>query len=131
MSAQPLILAVIPELMFQSRVREQARVLNFQIYVADTMDEAASGLDALPDLVVVDLHGTGLDTSLLISQAKSRGIAVLAFGKHTEAGVLREARDAGCDAVVVRSKFIEEMAELLREHAQLRHTRTTKSTDSR
>ena len=34
------ILAVIPDLMFQSRVREQAQALGFEITIADTMDEA-------------------------------------------------------------------------------------------
>lgn len=126
MSERPLILAVIPDLMFQSRVREQARALDFRIEIADTMEEAASGLDASPDLVVLDLHAAGIDTKKVIAHAKARVVPVLAFGRHTETGVLREAREAGCDAVVVRSTFVEDLPQLLREHI-----RTETSTDPR
>ena len=40
MSERTTILAVIPDLMFQSRVHEQAQALGFEITTADTMDEA-------------------------------------------------------------------------------------------
>ncbi len=118
MSDRPLILAVIPDLMFQSRVREQARALDFRIEVVDTMEEAASSLDGSPDLVVLDLHAIGIDTQKVIAHAKKRNVPVLAFGRHTETGVLREAREAGCDAVVVRSTFVEDLPQLLREHVR-------------
>ena len=118
MSERPLILAVIPDLMFQSRVREQARALDFRVEVADTMEEAVSGLNASPELVVLDLHAMGIDTKQVIAQAKKHNVPVLAFGRHTETAVLRDAREAGCDAVVVRSTFVEELPQLLRKHAR-------------
>ena len=114
---RPRVLAVIPDLMFQSRVREQAEALDYDLTVADSMDDATRGLEALPPLLVIDLHAAGIDTSQVIRDAKGQGTRVLAFGRHTEAAVLREARDAGADAVVVRSTFVEEMPQLLREHA--------------
>ncbi len=118
MNERPLILAVIPDLMFQSRVREQARALDLRIEVADTMDEAASGLDALPELVVLDLHAMGIDAQKVIADAKKRQVPVLAFGRHTEIDVLRAAREAGVAAVVVRSTFVEDLPQLLREHVR-------------
>lgn len=118
MSEQPRVLAAIPDLMFQSRVREQAEALGFAIAIADTMQEAAVGLDEEPNLLVVDLQGQGIDAGALISSAKERGVPVLAYGRHTEAPALRAAREAGANSVVVRSTFVEEMAQLLREHAR-------------
>ena len=112
------ILAVIPDLMFQSRVREQAQALGFEITIADTMDEAIEALERSPGLLVLDLHAMGIDTAALAADAKGRAVPVLAFGRHTETGVLRAAREAGCDAVVVRSTFVEELPQLLRELAR-------------
>ena len=112
------ILAVIPDLMFQSRVREQAQALGFEVATADTMDEAIQALERLPGLLVLDLHAMGIDTAALAADAKARAVPVLAFGRHTETGVLRAAREAGCDAVVVRSTFVEELPQLLRQLAR-------------
>ncbi|MCI0778016.1 MAG: hypothetical protein J4N95_07525, partial [Chloroflexi bacterium] len=98
MSERTTILAVIPDLMFQSRVREQAQALDFEITTADTMDEAIQALERSPGLLVLDLHAMGIDTTALAADAKARAVPVLAFGRHTETGVLRAAREAGCDA---------------------------------
>ena len=118
MSERTTILAVIPDLMFQSRVREQAQALGFEVTIADTMDEAIEALERSPNLLVLDLHATGIDTLALAADAKAHEVPVLAFGRHTETGVLRAAREAGCDAVVVRSTFVEELPQLLRELAK-------------
>ena len=112
------ILAVIPDLMFQSRVREQARALDFEIATVDTMSEATAALERSPALLVLDLQAMGIDTVTLVADAKAREVPVLAFGRHTERDVLRAARNAGCDTVVVRSTFVEEMPQLLRELAR-------------
>ena len=119
MSKRPRILAVIPDLMFQSRVREQAQALEFDVTVADEQEEAAAAIAGAPDLVVIDLHALGIDATALIRSAKaSPGIPVLAFGRHTETAVLQAAREAGADAVVVRSTFVEDLPQLLREHVR-------------
>ncbi len=118
MSDRPLIVAVIPDLMFQSRVREQARALDFDVTVADAQEEAAAAIAGAPDLVVLDLHAMGIETQKVIAHAKMRRVPVLAFGRHTETGVLRAAREAGAAAVVVRSTFVEDLPQLLREHVR-------------
>ena len=64
---------------------------------------------------MLDLHARALDWRAVTAAAKERSLAVLAFGRHTEAALLREARDAGCDRVVPRSQFVEEMPSLLAE----------------
>ena len=106
------IVAVVNDLMFQSRLQQQARALGYAFAVADD----AQSLDTItPDaaLVIVDLHVVGVDWRAAVSKAKERGLPVLAFGRHTEAALLREARDAGCDRVVPRSQLVEELPALL------------------
>jgi CheY-like chemotaxis protein len=116
------IIAVIDDLMFQSRLVEQARSLGYETRVADTPAALQSALADGGGLVVVDLHVRGLDWRDAVVAAKAAGLPVLAFGRHTEAALLREARDAGCDRVVPRSTFVEELPVLLAELARPRAT---------
>ncbi len=132
----PAILAVVSDLMFQSRLREQALALGYDFAAADTpaavrnalafrrqvekADNSAAlrkTLKSKPALVVVDLHVAGVDWRDAVMLAKERGVPVLAFGRHTEAQLLRSARDRGCDRVVPRSQLVEELAALIAELA--------------
>ena len=109
------ILAVITDLLFQSRLREQARALGYEIALADTAEAVDDLLDAAPALIVLDLHVEDLDWRSVVEAAKERRVPILAFGRHTEAQHLRSARDAGCDRVVPRSTFVEELPRLIEE----------------
>lgn len=109
------ILAVVSDLMFQSRLRNHARALGYELVVADTPASVRDGLERLPALLVLDLHVGGLDWRQAVEAAKAAGVPVLAFGRHTEARLLRSAREAGCGRVVPRSTFVEELPRLIEE----------------
>jgi CheY-like chemotaxis protein len=111
------IIAVVDDLMFQSRLVDQARALGYETRVADTPAALEAELAEGGGLVVVDLHARGVDWREAVARAKAAGLLVLAFGRHTEAALLREAREVGCDRVVPRSTFVEELASLLAELA--------------
>lgn len=107
------ILAVITDILFQSRVREHGSALGYGVVILDNYDELADSLAAKPDCLVLDLHATGIDWREAVAAAAKSGVPVLAFGRHTEAALLREARAAGCDRVVPRSSLVEELREML------------------
>jgi CheY-like chemotaxis protein len=110
----PTIVAVVNDLMFQSRLEQGARALGYTFAVAhDTRRIDAITQDAA--LVIVDLHVVGVDWRAAVSKVKERGLPVLAFGRHTEAALLRQAREAGCDRVVPRSQLVEELPALIGE----------------
>ena len=111
------ILAVVSDLMFQSRLQNQARALGYEIAFADTPEAARYGLDRSPALFVIDLNVIGVDWRQAVEAAKEGGVPVLAFGPHTEAQLLHAARQAGCGHVVPRSTFVEELPRLLEELA--------------
>ena len=115
--APPTILAVITDLMFQSRLREQAQALGYTFAVADTPETLDAALDAAPALVVLDLEIVDVDWGIVVKATKERHVPILAFGRHTRAQQLRSARDAGCDRVVPRSTFVEELPQLIAELA--------------
>jgi len=114
-----IILVIITDLMFQSRVQEQARAQGYNVVVAESTDAAYSAIATRPSIVVLDLHADGIDWRGAVALAKERRVPVLAFGRHTEAQLLRSAREAGCDRVVPRSTFVEELPQLILELAVL------------
>lgn len=109
------VVAAIDDLLFHSRVVEGARALGYQVAVADG-DSALE--DALADgaaLVIIDLDAHGIDWRRAVERARERGVPVLAYGRHTEASLLRQAREAGCARVVPRSMLVAELGGLIRE----------------
>jgi CheY-like chemotaxis protein len=107
------ILGVITDVLFQSRLRAQGAALGYNVVMIDAYDALSDSLAAKPDCLVLDLHVTGIDWREAVAAAAESGVPVLAFGRHTEAGLLRAARAAGCDSVVPRSAFVEKLREML------------------
>ena len=112
MSAQ-IVLIVVTDLMFQARIADAVRALGAEPRTIESADALAAGLDGGAAAAVVDLHERSLDGLAAVRTASAAGARVLAFGRHTEPGLLRDARDAGATIVVPRSQFVDELADLL------------------
>jgi DNA-binding NarL/FixJ family response regulator len=104
------------DMMFTSRVTGTARDLGFEIKVARSQD----GIEALirsqpPAAVIVDLANPGLNLPVLLATLKAANLAstMVAYGSHVDAETLKQARQAGCDAVLPRSQFAERLPDLL------------------
>lgn len=108
-------LVAVPDLMFQPRIEAVLRSMGFETAIADSAVSARDELARRPALVVVDIDAKGLDTEAVIRGAKQMKAQVIAFGRHTEPGALRAARNAGADRSVPRSQLVEELPELVRE----------------
>jgi DNA-binding NarL/FixJ family response regulator len=105
------------DLIFISKVAGAAGALGLSVRPA----RAAEALLALaakepPGGVLVDLHNPGLDLAALLRGLKEVCPAmprVVAYGSHVEAATLHAARVAGCDLVLPRSRFVEELPSAL------------------
>ncbi len=105
--------------MLESRIRQMARVMGYDVSVADTVQAVCEALDsAPPDLLVLDLQAEGLPWREAVAAAKDGAdgpVPVLAYGQHTKPDVLRAARDGGCDMAVPRSQLVEEFPALIEQ----------------
>jgi CheY-like chemotaxis protein len=107
------IIAVTDDLMFHSRLEQRIRALGHSFSAVSTPEGLTASLDDQPALLIVDLHATSLEWPDAFAAAKERAVPVLAFGRHTEAQLLRNARAAGADRVVPRSELVEELERLI------------------
>src|SRR5262245_21730351 len=117
MSTAPTGLLLCDDLIFTSKVTGTAKALGLVVQAVRTpMAVIEAARNIAPTCVIVDLDLAGLDVSGLIHQlaeACPTTTRVVGYGSHVEAARLRAAREAGCDPVWPRSKFVEELPQAL------------------
>jgi CheY-like chemotaxis protein len=98
------------DLIFTSRITGTARDLGLEVRPASNVAQLANLIaQQMPQCLIVDLHHPGLSIVDLLSRLPAPKPRVVAYGSHVDAPVLKAARDAGCDVVLPRSKFVEEL----------------------
>jgi DNA-binding NarL/FixJ family response regulator len=102
------------DLIFTSRVTGTARALGLEV-------QAVRSLVSLHNLlqqngascVLVDLNFPELSIAALLNGLPVPRPFVVGYGSHVDTATLKAARDAGCDLVLPRSKFVEELPQAL------------------
>jgi DNA-binding response OmpR family regulator len=116
-SDEAIGLLLSDDLMFTSRVTGTARELGFKFLAARspvTLESLAR--DHSPRCIILDLGNARLvigDVLKRLRVADSVLPRIIAYGSHVDAAALRAAREAGCDVVLPRSKFVEELPRAL------------------
>ena len=109
------VVALMDDLFFQMKVAETAKQLGLELKVA-TSSEALLALleEPMPKLVIVDLNARHqpLQTIERI-RAEKNGVRVLGFLSHVQTDLAAQARQAGCDEVMPRSAFTQNLAAIL------------------
>jgi AmiR/NasT family two-component response regulator len=113
------ILAVVTDLILESRITEGARALGYAVTTAGSTHDVREALSSHSvDLIVLDLQADGVpwkDIVMAASEAANGRLPILAFGQHTRPDLLQAARDGGCDVVVPRSRLVEEFPALIEQ----------------
>jgi CheY-like chemotaxis protein len=121
--AQPLArcgLLLTSNLLFSSMVTGTAAAGGQEVAVAGDLAEAeALCLDRPVSFIIIDLSVTEPDISTIMARLRDAAGAVptIAFGSHVDKARLDEARAAGCDEVMPRSRFSSELPVLLRRYS--------------
>lgn len=114
-SSRPTALLITRDLFFASKVTGTAAELGFRVIVEGSVSQAASS--ASPSsyrCLILDLSTPDLKVAdVLAALSATNRPAVIAFGPHVETARLAEARDAGCDEVLPRSKFTATLPAIL------------------
>jgi CheY-like chemotaxis protein len=109
----PRGLLLCDDLIFTSKVTGTAKALGLDVTAArDASSLLRLARLAAPSCVLVDLHNPGLDLEALLRELREACPAmprVMAYASHVEAATLHAARLAGCDPVLPRSRFVEEL----------------------
>jgi len=106
-------LLLCDDLIFASRVTGTACDLGVTVKAAPSVERLRALASAEPPSgVIVDLSNPGLVIEELIGWLGANVAPmprVVAYGSHVDTATLRRAREAGCEPVLPRSKFVEEL----------------------
>lgn len=115
----PLALLLSDDLLFASRITGEARALGLSVKPARSLEQLFTlAAQETPSCVLIDLAFPGLTLSELFHRLQETCPSpprVVAYGSHVDTESLRAARAAGCDPVLPRSKFVEELPQRLPE----------------
>lgn len=113
------VVALIDDLFFLAKVHETAKHTGVTLETAATGEQLLKTAAASPNaLVVVDLNARqgALEAIERLCAANGPGNPrrVIAFLSHVQTDVAERARKGGCQNVMPRSRFTQDLAEILR-----------------
>ena len=116
------IFAFVDDLFFLAKIQETARKLNVKVEFVksdkDLVEHMGQNGDA-PSLIIFDLNNTSVKPLALIPKLKSKlkkGTSIIGFLSHVQGDLKLKAQEAGCDMVLPRSSFSQNLPQLLRRH---------------
>jgi hypothetical protein len=118
------IFCFIEDLFFLAKIQETARKIGVKVSFVKAEKDIVSRLADVPDserpsLIVFDLNNANAKPLTLIPRFKSklkRGTSVIGFLSHLQGDLKAKAIEAGCDMVMPRSAFSQNLPNLLRRH---------------
>ena len=108
------VVALMDDLFFQMKLAETAKQLGVEVKVAASGDAFMSLMESNPKLVIVDLNARSHPIQTIQMLRLSRkDIRVVGFLSHVQTDLAAEAQAAGCDEVMPRSAFTQNLAAIL------------------
>jgi PleD family two-component response regulator len=118
------IFAFIDDLFFVAKIQETSRKLNIKVEFVktdkDIFDKLSQNGDGKPSLIIFDLNNASAKPLAIIPKLKAKlkkETAIIGFLSHVQGDLKVKALEAGCDMVLPRSAFSQNLPQLLRRHA--------------
>ena len=122
LSPKPIV-AFIDDLFFMAKVQETARKLNVKVHFVksdkEVLELVAAG-EEKPSLIIIDLNHHTAKPLTVIPKLKAKfkkETNIIGFLSHLQGELKVKAQEAGCDMVLPRSAFSQNLPQLLRRHA--------------
>jgi PleD family two-component response regulator len=116
-----MILTVVEDLISLSKIRQTAQLTGVEIEVVDPQQVHDRLSDPSVRALILDLNHRSGSAVDVIRSLKSDGatshVRIVGFLSHVQGELAAAARDAGCDMVLARSAFSQQLPQLLRQLA--------------
>jgi DNA-binding NarL/FixJ family response regulator len=108
------IVALMDDLFFQMKVAETAKHLGLELKVATNGDALLGLLEPVPNLVIVDLNARSQPlVAIERVRAAQKDLRVVGFLSHVQRDLAAQAQAAGCNEVMPRSAFTQNLSAIL------------------
>ncbi len=116
---KPVVLVHTEDLFFAIRIQDVIEKLGGRVQNAGDPFDPEESLREAPVLVLVELGAGGQGNWRQVVQhvrKQTRGIPIVAFGSHVDVDAREAAREAGCDHVWSKSRFVDELPTLVERY---------------
>src|SRR5215467_6337335 len=117
------IFCLIDDLFFLAKIQEVARKLNVKVEFVKSEKEISEKYgdetEDRPSLIIVDLNSNSIKPLPMISKLRSKfkkATSIVGFVSHVQGDLKVKAQEAGCDVVMPRSAFSQNLPNILRRH---------------
>jgi PleD family two-component response regulator len=118
-----MILAVLDDLMFSSKIKTAANQLGVDLRFSRSLDGALDTMRKNPTtLVLFDLNNQRLDPLAIVAAMHAdpelAAIPTLGFVSHVDTNAINAARQAGVGEVLARSAFSQQLGDILTRYRE-------------
>jgi CheY-like chemotaxis protein len=114
------LVAVLNDLMFQVKIQEIAKRSGLRTLFVKSQAEALAQAREKPVLMILDLNYAASDPLQLIEKlkadAETKSVPLIGYVSHVQTDIRQAARECGCDLVLARSAFVQNLGELLEQY---------------
>jgi DNA-binding NarL/FixJ family response regulator len=108
------VVALMDDLFFQMKLAETAKQLGVEVKVATNSDALLGLMASEPKLVIVDLNARSQPIAAIEKlRQTSKEVRVVGFLSHVQTELAAQAQAAGCNEVLPRSSFTQNLAAIL------------------
>lgn len=115
------VVAVVSDLMFTVKIQEAAKRAGLDAVFVRSREDALAQAKQNPAVIILDLNNTVTDPLDVIAKLKADAetskISLLGYVSHVQVDLKQAAQERGCDVVIARSAFSQNLATILQRWA--------------
>ncbi len=109
--------AVLNDLLFRVKIQDAAKRAGVEIVFVQSLGDALTQAKSQPAVIILDLNDTLTEPLSLIETCKgndeTRSVHLLGYVSHVQTDLIQAAREKGCDEVMARSAFVQNLPKVL------------------
>jgi len=115
------VLAVLSDLFFSVKINDAAKRAGMTVEFVKDQHDVLIKAKSKPSLIIFDLNFESVDPLGLITKLKSsaelKDISVIGYLSHVQGELKQKAHETGCDMVLARSAFSQNLQQILKRHS--------------
>ena len=115
------VLAVVSDLFFSVKINDAAKRAGMSVEFVKDEHEVLTRAKAQPTLIILDLNFESANPLDIITKLKSsaelKNISLIGYLSHVQGELKQKAHETGCDMVLARSAFSQNLPQILKRHA--------------
>jgi PleD family two-component response regulator len=115
------VLAVVSDLFFSVKITDAAKRAGMAVELVKDPHELMTKAKAKPSVIIFDLNFEDAQPLDLIAKLKGspeyKGVSLIGYLSHVQGELKQAAQVAGCDMVMARSAFSQNIQQILKRHS--------------